>query len=75
MGLVGVECTSFLSLDPEAMQPGEDEDEDYVFDKWMEQARAHPDLTIDDPERECPLFMTDMPDHPANIDKNPGVGS
>lgn len=33
---------------------------------------SYSDLTIDSFERECPLFMTDVPSDPALIEKNPG---
>eukprot|EP00667_Euglena_gracilis_P011926 EG_transcript_12202 len=62
-------------LNPEALKPAPEEDPDALYDKWLEVARANPDLTIDSFERECPLFMTDVPSDPALIEKNPALAA
>eukprot|EP00668_Euglena_longa_P040861 GGOE01053784.1.p1 GENE.GGOE01053784.1~~GGOE01053784.1.p1 ORF type:complete len:394 (+),score=95.04 GGOE01053784.1:77-1258(+) len=60
-------------LNPEALKKDEEEDPDALYDKWLEVARANPDLSIDSFERECPLFMTDVPTDPSEIEKNPAL--
>lgn len=62
-------------LNPEALKTKEEEESDDLFDQWMEAVRAHPDPHIDDPERECPLFMTEIPQDPESIERNPALAA